>query len=183
MTRSPVPRHDDQPRRRGGGLLSKLVAAILIVAIAVCGGVWYQAGAPAASRDVGVAASQDASQGTAAQTVRVARDGSYTSRDEVAAYIHEFGTLPGNFVSKTKARKAGWDPATGNLDDVLPGKSIGGGEFYDDDDALPDAPGRTWTECDVNYHGGRRGPERIVFSNDGLIYYTADHYQTFERLY
>ena len=60
MTRSPVPRHDDQARRRGGGLLSKLVAAILVVAIAVCGGVWYQAGAPAASRDAGVVASQDA---------------------------------------------------------------------------------------------------------------------------
>ena len=61
--------------------------------------------------------------------------------------------------------------------------SIGGGQFKNDEGALPDARGRTWRECDVNYHGGPRGAERIVYSDDGLIYYTPDHYQTFEQLY
>ena len=115
--------------------------------------------------------------------VQVEEDGTYTSKDEVAAYIHTYGHLPSNFVSKTKAKKAGWVANKGNLDDVLPGMSIGGSEFYNDEGLLPDAPGRTWTECDINYEGGYRGAERIVFSNDGLIFYTGDHYKTFEQLY
>lgn len=113
----------------------------------------------------------------------VTENGTYTSKDEVALYIHEFGHLPSNYITKTKAKKAGWDPDSGNLDEVLPGKSIGGGTFYNDDGLLPSAKGRTWKECDINYHGGYRGAERIVYSSDGLIYYTGDHYQTFERLY
>ena len=113
----------------------------------------------------------------------VAEDGTYTSKDEVALYIHTYGHLPSNFISKTKAKKAGWVFFEGNLDEVCPGKSIGGSTFYNDDGLLPEADGRTWKECDINYTGGFRGSERIVFSNDGLIYYTNDHYQTFEQLY
>ena len=101
----------------------------------------------------------------------------------MALYIHTYGHLPNNFISKTKARNAGWDSSEGNLDEVLPGMSIGGSEFKNYDGQLPEAAGRTWTECDINYTGGYRGAERIVFSNDGLIYYTGDHYQTFEQLY
>ncbi|MDO5390826.1 MAG: ribonuclease domain-containing protein [Eubacteriales bacterium] len=119
----------------------------------------------------------------AASTVSVSEDGTYTSKEEVALYIHTYGHLPDNFISKTKARKAGWDSKEGNLDEVLPGMSIGGSEFKNYDGQLPDAAGRTWTECDINYTGGYRGAERIVFSNDGLIYYTGDHYKTFEQLY
>ena len=113
----------------------------------------------------------------------ISEDGTYTSKDEVALYIHTYGHLPDNFVSKTKARNAGWDSKEGNLDEVLPGMSIGGSEFKNYDGQLPDAAVRIWTECDINYTGGYRGSERIVFSNDGLIYYTGDHYQTFEQLY
>lgn len=113
----------------------------------------------------------------------VKEDGWYTSKDQVALYIHTYGRLPGNFISKTKARKRGWVSSEGNLDEVCPGMSIGGSRFYNDDGALPDKQGRQWTECDINYHGGYRGAERIVFSNDGLIFYTADHYKTFEQLY
>ena len=113
----------------------------------------------------------------------VVEDGSYTSKDEVALYIHEFGHLPDNFITKTAAKKAGWVSSKGNLDDVCPGKSIGGSEFYNDDGQLPDAKGRRWKECDIGYTGGYRGAERIVFSNDGLIFYTGDHYRTFEQLY
>ena len=111
------------------------------------------------------------------------KDGSYTSKDDVAAYLHAYGRLPKNFISKTKARAKGWSPSKGNLDEVCPGMSIGGGQFKNDEGALPDARGRTWRECDVNYHGGPRGAERIVYSDDGLIFYTPDHYQTFEQLY
>ena len=120
---------------------------------------------------------------SASDKLTVEEDGWYTSKEEVALYIHIYGHLPGNYVSKTKARKAGWVSGKGNLDKVLPGKSIGGSEFYNDEGLLPDAPGRVWTECDINYHGGYRGSERIVFSNDGLVFYTDDHYKSYERLY
>jgi hypothetical protein len=116
-------------------------------------------------------------------SVSVTEDGRYTSKAEVALYIHTYGHLPSNFISKTKARRAGWVSSKGNLGDVCPGMSIGGSIFYNDDGLLPDADGRTWKECDVDYAGGYRGSERIVFSNDGLIYYSSDHYRTFERLY
>ena len=129
--------------------------------------------------------SSDAGTTTVAPTrgPTVEKDGWYTSKDEVALYIHTYGRLPGNFISKTKARNRGWDASIGNLDDVCPGMSIGGSRYYNDDGQLPDKKGRQWTECDINYSGGYRGAERIVFSNDGLIFYTADHYETFEQLY
>ncbi len=61
--------------------------------------------------------------------------------------------------------------------------SIGGDHFGNYEGLLPDATGRKWHECDVNYSGGYRGAERLVYSNDGLIYYTEDHYESFEKMY
>jgi len=110
----------------------------------------------------------------------VEKDGTYTSKEEVALYIHTYGRLPSNFISKTKARKSGWDASEGNLDEILPGMSIGGGPFNNYDGQLPEG---NYRECDINYTGGFRGPERLVYSDDGRIYYTPDHYQTFEQLY
>lgn len=109
-------------------------------------------------------------------------NGSYTSRDDIALYIHSYGHLPHNFVTKDEARAAGW--SGGSLEKYLPGMCIGGDRFGNRESLLPDAPGRSWTECDVNTLGASsRGAERIVFSDDGLIYYTGDHYETFELLY
>lgn len=113
----------------------------------------------------------------------VTKNGEYSDKDHVALYIHTYGTVPSNFISKNKARKAGWVNTKGNLWDVLPGKSIGGGGFSNDDYTMPDADGREWFECDIDYNGGFRNSKRIVYSNDGLIYYTDDHYNTFQRLY
>ena len=109
-------------------------------------------------------------------------DAYYYSKDEVALYIHSYGRLPENFVTKDEARDAGWNG--GSVEEYLPGMAIGGDRFGNREGLLPDAPGRTWTECDINTNGASgRGAERIVFSNDGLIYYTADHYENFELLY
>ena len=119
----------------------------------------------------------------ATPNIQVEESGEYTDKDSVALYIHEYGHLPSNYITKTKARKAGWDSSEGNLWEVLPGKSIGGGPFYNDEGLLPDAPGREWTECDIDYQGGFRNATRIVFSNDGLVYYTDDHYKTFQQIY
>ena len=153
--------------------LVRIVAVFIavLIAFAACG-CTGGGGTPAATQS----SASDA-------VVSVSEDSSYITKDEVAAYIHEFGHLPPNFISKTKARKAGWVSSEGNLQEVCPGMSIGGSVFYNDDGLLPDAKGRTWIECDINYEGGFRGAERIVFSNDGLVYYTGDHYKTFEQLY
>ena len=121
--------------------------------------------------------------GSNAPGVSVSKDGTYADKDHVALYLHLYQTLPANYISKTKAKKAGWDAEKGNLWDVCPGKSIGGGTFYNDDGLLPEKNGRTWKECDINYAGGHRGAKRICYSNDGLIFYTDDHYQSFTQLY
>ena len=113
----------------------------------------------------------------------VEEDGVYTSKEEVAAYIHEFGHLPDNFITKKEAKALGWESREGNLAEVAPGMSIGGDYFGNYEGLLPEADGRDYYECDINSDGGYRGAERIVFSNDGLIYYTEDHYESFEQLY
>ena len=107
----------------------------------------------------------------------------YTTKDEVAAYIHLYGELPLNYLSKAEAESLGWDNRKGNLWDVAPGASIGGSHFGNYEKRLPEKNGRKYYECDINYSGGYRGAERIIYSNDGLIFYTADHYNSFEQLY
>lgn len=109
--------------------------------------------------------------------------GSYTQKDDVAAYIHLYGHLPENYITKNEARALGWVSKKGNLDDVAPGMSIGGDRYGNYEGLLPEEPGRDYFECDVNYNGGYRGKDRIIYSDDGLIYYTNDHYQSFEQLY
>ena len=113
----------------------------------------------------------------------IEKNGTYTSKWQVAEYIHRFGKLPSNYITKEQARKMGWISSQGNLNKVAPGKSIGGDRFGNYERILPVKDGRKYFECDIDYRGGRRNAKRIIFSNDGLIYYTEDHYNTFERLY
>ncbi len=113
----------------------------------------------------------------------VEEDGWYSTKDEVALYLHIYGELPDNFITKDEAYKLGWDSDKGNLWKVADGMSIGGDKFSNREGLLPKAKGRQYYECDINYNGGYRGAERIVYSNDGLIYYTNDHYESFTCLY
>ena len=115
--------------------------------------------------------------------VQVEEDGHYTSKEEVAAYIYQFGHLPDNFITKKEAKELGWDNKAGNLHEVAPGMSIGGDYFGNYEGVLPEADDREYAECDIDYAGGYRDAKRIVYSNDGLIYYTEDHYESFELLY
>lgn len=113
----------------------------------------------------------------------VSEDGEYTSKEEVALYIHLYNHLPGNYITKKEAQELGWDSSLGNLNKVAPGKSIGGDKFGNREGLLPKKSGRVYYECDIDYIKGSRNAKRIVFSNDGLIYYTEDHYETYELLY
>ena len=110
------------------------------------------------------------------------KDGHYFDKKSVALYIHTYGCLPENFITKDDARKLGWEG--GNVEKYAPGHAIGGDIFGNYEGILPKAKGRTYYECDIDtdgYHS--RGSRRIVFSDDGLIYYTHDHYESFELLY
>ena len=109
-------------------------------------------------------------------------NGSYDSKEDVALYLHLYGKLPPNYITKTEARKLGW--SGGGLERYAPGKCIGGDKFSNREGLLPKASGRVYYECDIGTIGASsRGARRIVYSNDGLIYYTSDHYESFTLLY
>ena len=100
----------------------------------------------------------------------------------MSAYLIAYGQLPQNFITKKEARDLGWEG--GSLEPYAPGKCIGGDRFGNYEGTLPEKDGRTYYECDINTLGAdSRGAERLVFSSDGLIYYTADHYESFTLLY
>ena len=107
-------------------------------------------------------------------------DGSYTTKEDVALYLHLYGHLPSNFITKNEARDLGW--SGGSLEPYAPGKCIGGDHFGNYEGLLPE--GKRYTECDIDTLGAKsRGAKRIIFSDDGCIYYTDDHYESFTQLY
>lgn len=109
-------------------------------------------------------------------------EGYYYSKEDVALYIHTYGCLPKNYLTKKEAQNLGW--TGGSLEKYAPGMAIGGDRFGNYEGLLPAKKGRTYTECDIDTKGkSSRGGKRIVFSNDGLIYYTDDHYESFTLLY
>ena len=110
------------------------------------------------------------------------REGSYTTAEDVALYLYTYDELPDNFMTKDEARELGW--SGGSLEKYAPGMCIGGDYFGNYEGILPEEPGRDYYECDIDTLGAQsRGPKRIVYSDDGLIYYTEDHYETFTLLY
>mgnify|MGYP002624084295 CR=1 FL=1 len=106
-----------------------------------------------------------------------------TDPQQIVNYLELFGELPENFITKNEAKALGWDSRYNYVGEVAPGKSIGGDRFGNYEGLLPEKKGRTWYECDANYRGKKRGAERVLFSNDGLYYYTDDHYQTFTEMF
>lgn len=136
---------------------------------------------PAQASDQETAA-EETEEAPAAETPAIDEDGVYTTKDDVALYLHTYGHLPSNFITKKEAEKLGW--SSGSLEPYAPGKCIGGSHFGNYEGMLPEKDGRSYTECDIDTLGAdKRGAKRIVFSNDGSIYYTENHYETFELLY
>ena len=129
------------------------------------------------------ASAKPANNQTAAQAeTSIKEEGSYTSAAEVAFYLHTYRKLPDNFITKVQARSLGWQG--GDLRTYAPFKCIGGDRFGNYEGLLPDKPGRDYFECDIDTLGkSTRGAKRLVYSNDGLIYYTEDHYESFKLLY
>ena len=109
-------------------------------------------------------------------------NGTYDSKDDVALYLHVYGRLPSNYLTKKEAQSLGWEG--GSLEPYAPGCCIGGSVFGNYEGKLPAKKGRTYHECDIDTLGKKsRGAKRIVYSDDGLIYYTDDHYETFTLVY
>lgn len=137
-------------------------------------------------REVGPSRESGAAQGAGLSQEEepiLEESGHYTSKEEVALYLHLYGRLPDNYLTKKEAESLGWDSKAGNLWEVAFGMSIGGSRFGNYEKALPEKKGRRYYECDIDYEGGYRGAKRIIYSDDGLIFYTEDHYKTFEQLY
>ena len=180
--------------RRFTRLTGALLALLLVFSVlSGCGGaapdVPSCTAAPAADAVPAADAPSDAeadavSPGESDKSSPAALDegGEYTSAEDVALYLHLYAHLPQNFITKKDARALGWNG--GGLDDYADGKCIGGDRFGNYEGLLPDAPGREYHECDIDtLHAVSRGAKHIVYSNDGLIYYTEDHYESFILLY
>ena len=118
----------------------------------------------------------------AAGQAKVVREGEYNSKEDVSSYIRQFmGALPRNFITKSEARALGW--TGGPLEPYAPGKSIGGDRFGNYEQRLPRLKAGFYKECDIDSKGRPRGAKRLVFTQDGQrIYYTGDHYKTFEEV-
>ena len=107
--------------------------------------------------------------------------GYYYDLSSVVLYIETYGELPANYITKSEARKLGWDG--GSVENYREGAAIGGDFFGNREGLLPEAEGRRYTECDIDTNGyGSRGSRRLVFSNDGLYFYTSDHYESFSEV-
>ena len=102
-----------------------------------------------------------------------------TEEKTVIGYVKQNHRLPDYYITKNEARKQGWNPSRGNLCDVLPGKAIGGDKFGNREGRLPD--GEKYFEADVNYHCGSRQTDRIIFTRNGDVYLTKNHYKSFEK--
>lgn len=150
----------------------KKLFAWLLALVMVCSLVACSAGS---SVDTDGSATQES-----VMEVEVTGDGHYDSKEEVAAYLWVYGQLPENYITKKEAQDLGWEG--GSLEPYAPGYCIGGSHFGNYEGLLPEDT--EYTECDIDTLGAdSRGPKRIVFSDDGYIYYTADHYESFSQLW
>ena len=157
-----------------------LLTLWMVLLLAGCGNTAYL---PEATNDsMSVVIGTDNEDTTSDEDAYLPEDDAYTTKDDVALYLYQYGQLPSNFMTKKEAQNLGWQG--GSLEPFAPGMCIGGNHFGNYEGLLPEADGRDYTECDIDTLGAdSRGAKRIVFSNDGLIYYTDDHYESFTLLY
>lgn len=171
-------------RRIAKRILAMLLALLLAASLAgaACAEDWRdkQRGAFGLGDDTRVEAQADQTDQAGAEdewTLPI------TDPQQIVNYLDRYGELPENFITKNEARDLGWDSSYNDVGDVAPGKSIGGDRFGNNEGRLPAKKGRKWFECDTGYKGKKRGATRLVYSSDGLYFYTDDHYKTFTQMY
>ena len=138
---------------------------------------------PAVTQDIAELPLADAVPGTEKTVPEEERAGPIIDPQPIADYLFTYGKLPDNFITKKEAQELGWDSTRNYVSDVAPGKSIGGDRFGNYEGVLPKVKGRTYYEADCYYTKGKRTAERIVYSSDGHVWYTEDHYVTFTELF
>ncbi len=179
--------------------MKKRVFTVLLIVVIALAALWFARqeavqgeATPQATIDLSLASGQDTAtvapetettqEETQAVQPAIDESGAYTAKDDVALYLHTYGRLPDNFITKDEARALGWSGS--GLDGYAYGKCIGGDQFGNYEGLLPEKSGRLYYECDIDtLHGDDRGAKRVVYSSDGLIYYTGDHYESFTLLY
>ncbi|HEN3602189.1 TPA: ribonuclease [Yersinia enterocolitica] len=152
--------------------LMAILAALLLLVVVV-----FQGVDNVTARDIGQSPDLERLRLSAPASIE-----QLTQHQQVVKYLQSHHRLPDFYITKQQAREKGWNPKEGNLCKVLPGKAIGGDRFSNRERQLPEAKGRNWREADVNYRCGHRGSDRLLYSNDGLIYLTQDHYKHFIRM-
>ena len=129
------------------------------------------------------AGTAQSSERPAEPTPKPTPEGPVIEPQAIADYLFTYGELPDNFITKKEAQALGWDSRINNVGDVAPGKSIGGDYFGNYEGKLPTGRGISYHEADCYYTGGRRNACRIIYSSDGRVWYTEDHYNTFTELF
>ncbi|MDX8000517.1 barnase [Xenorhabdus sp. Reich] len=152
----------------------RILTAALLLILAIVYIVFTKGSIPF---DTDTASQNPAVSGQSGQQIDV-----LTEQDRVADYLRQHHKLPDYYITKKQAHRQGWNARKGNLCEVLPGRAIGGDRFSNRENKLPTESDRHWFEADVNYRCGRRGSDRLLYSDDGLIYLTVDHYNNFTRL-
>ena len=161
-----------------------LLLAMLMLLLTACGGAEDEAGRLLADALTEAADSLLTSDDSPEQDEDWAPEygGYYYDVENVVLYLTAYGELPPNYITKDEARDLGWQG--GSVEDYLDGAAIGGDRFGNYEGLLPEAKGRSYTECDIDTDSyGSRGSRRLVFSNDGLFFYTHDHYEHFDEVY
>ena len=118
------------------------------------------------------------------KTMQTLRAGTATNNgtDGADFWLKYKGVLPNYYVSRSEAKEKGWKSKSGNFSTLFPGKMFAGGIYQNRNGHLPVKPGRVWYEADINYKYGYRDKHRVLYSNDGLIFVTYDHYYTFHEI-
>ncbi len=164
--------------------MHKRTAAVIVLMLMMLTAVFMLASCDmeqGGSEESGQAEQEEEQSGSGEKTGGIKKNGTYDQKDDVAEYLSIYKKLPKNYIKKEEAKRLGW--SGGSVERVAPGKAIGGDRFGNYEKKLPNKKGRSYYECDIDTLGRKnRGPKRIVYSDDGLIYYTGDHYDTFQKM-
>ena len=177
--------------RKRGKVLA-LTALLLVAALVLAG---CTAGAleiskkrkntarPAEAMTAAPAATEAPAEAPGEEPAPTEEPGPIIEPQRIADYLFAHGELPDNFLTKKEAQALGWDNRYNYVSDVAPGMSIGGDYFGNYEGKLPRVQGRKYYEADCWYTEGKRTACRIIYSTDGHVWYTEDHYNTFTELF
>lgn len=169
-------------RRKAGALIALLLALLLVLSSCAAGEAGVTGKRKKTSRPAETATVTPAPEASPAPEA-TEEPGPRAAAQRLADYLFEYGELPDTFLTKKEVQALGWHKGYRYVSDAAPGMSIGGDYFGNYEGKLPVVKGRRYYEADCWYQGGPRNEYRIIYSTDGHVWYTEDHYETFEELF